>query len=242
MAAKLKSLLRQIHWSLVLRSAIFALAWFLFPFWLFFLIALYLYFTPIFQSQKLSIPFFVLVLLTYIEPQNILFLLVFVVLFYYLLLIKDLLLIDRKSAYEFIIFVMAFFLIRSFYEHLGTGIITGTSLWYGFLVAAVVGLLVDGFLRVFPTATQREGFELDASRHVAAWLTFLLIWQFLILGLFLPLDFVYQSVIIFVIAVLVIDFIPEYYFGGISRQKLLIAGTALFALLVVVLTSVQWSL
>ena len=62
------------------------------------------------------------------------------------------------------------------------------------------------------------------------------------LGLFLPLDFVYQSVIIFTIIVLVIDFIPEYYFGGISRQKLLTAGTAVFALLVVVLTSVQWGL
>jgi hypothetical protein len=242
MAAKLKSILRQIHWSLVLRSAIFALAWFLFPFWLFFLIALYLYFVPLFQSQKLAMPFFVLLVLTYIEPQNFLFLLIFAILFYCLLLIKDLLLIDRKSAYEFIIFVLAFFLFRDFYERFGAGIITGNALWYGFLVAVLIGFLVGGFLRVFSSPKDTERYNPQVSQRVATWLTFLLVWQFLILGLFLPLDFVYQSVIIFLIAVVVIDFIPEYYFGGISRQKLLTAGTAIFALLVVALTSVQWRL
>ena len=46
MAGKLKSISRQIHWSLLLKAAVFALAWFFVPFWLFFLIALYLYFIP----------------------------------------------------------------------------------------------------------------------------------------------------------------------------------------------------
>ena len=243
MVEKSKSILRQIHWSLVLRAAVFALAWFFFPFWLFLLIALYLYFVPLFQAKKLAVPFFVLLILTYIEAPSILFLLIFAALFYYLLLIKDLLLIDRRSAYELVVLALAFFLIRSFYEYFGAGLITGASLWYGFSVAALIGLLINGFIRGFSDGPGSESVKRDISPRVAAWLAFLMVWQFLILGLFLPLDFVYQSVIIVLIAVPVIDFVPEYCFGGVaSRRKVLTTGMAVFALLAIVLSSAQWSI
>src|ERR1700735_5015882 len=118
MEEKLKSISKQIHWSLLAKAAIFALGWFFLPFWLFLLLALYLYFFPFFQSRKLlGAPFLGLLALTFIGPASFFMAIVFGLLFYYLLLIKDLVLIDRKAAYELFAFVLLFFFLRSFYEN-----------------------------------------------------------------------------------------------------------------------------
>jgi len=69
---------------------------------------------------------------------------------------------------------------------------------------------------------------------------FLLTWQLLIVGLFLPLDFLYQSAIIFLVAVIILDLVPQYVFGELTRRKVLATGTVLFALLVIVLSSARW--
>jgi hypothetical protein len=70
------------------------------PFWLFLIVALYLYFVPITGAHKVSAPFFVLLLISLFESQGILDAIIFAAIFYFILLIKDLLIIDRRSAYE----------------------------------------------------------------------------------------------------------------------------------------------
>jgi hypothetical protein len=239
MAAKLKSISRQIHWSLLGKAILFAFAWFILPFWLFTLIALYLYFFPFFNSWKFFWPFFVLLVLTYIEPASLPFLVVFAALFYYLLLMKDLLLIDRKSAYELLVLVLSFFLLGDFYGQFGTHGITGTSLWFGFLTVALIGLLLGGFIRSFSGDVDK-----NSMRRVTVWLAFVLLLQFLILGLFLPLNFAYQSVVVFLISVLVIDLLPENCLEtrGVSRQRALTTGITVFVLLFIVLASAHWML
>lgn len=239
MAAKLKSISKQIHWSLLLRTAVFALSWFLLPFWLFLLVALYLYFVPFFNARKLFWPFFALMTLAYIEPVGVVFLVIFAAIFYYLLLIKDLLLIDRKSAYELLILVLGFFLIRSFYETLGTTLITGWSIGYGLLTALLICCLIKSFIDCFS-----EKFASDPIRYPVVWFSFIVIWQLLILGLFLPLDFAYQSMTVFLLAVLVIDFLPEHVLisGGISRERMVTSGITIGILLFVVLLSAKWGI
>jgi hypothetical protein len=232
MAEKLKSISRQIHWSLLLRAALFALAWFFLPFWLFLLVALYLYLIPFFNSRRLFWPFFALLVLTYLEPGNLVYLIFFAAFFYYLLLIKNLLLIDRKSAYELLVLALSFFLIRSFYEQLGTGLLTAASLWYGFLLAVLIGFLVGSFIRYFS-----ENAGKDPVRRLSAWLVFILVWQFLSLGLFLPLDFVYQSAVVFLASVLVIDLVPEH-----SSERSWTVGATVCLLLVIVVLSAHWGL
>jgi hypothetical protein len=244
MAAKLKSISRQIHWSLLGKATLFAVAWFVLPFWLFALVALYLYFFPLFNTWKLFWPFFALLILTYIEEPGTgvpgwIFLVVFAALFYYLLLIKDLLLIDRKSAYELLILVLSFFLLGDFYGQFGTHGITGASLWFGFLTAALIGLLLNGLMRSFSDTIHE-----NPMRRVTIWLAFVLLLQFLILGLFLSLNFTYQSVVVFLVSVLVIDLLPENCLevGGVSRRRVMTTGVTIFALLFIVLASVRWGL
>ncbi|HVO29031.1 MAG TPA: hypothetical protein VMT81_03560 [Candidatus Paceibacterota bacterium] len=233
MAAKLRSILRQTRSSLLLKAAVFALAWFFFPFWLFLLVALYLYFVPWFQTRKLLAPFLALLVLAYLQPAGLVFFLIFGALFYYLLLIKDLLVIDRRSAYELLVLALSFFLLRDFYGRFG-GALTGAGFFWGFLTAALIGLLVRGFIRSFAERADAP------ENRAAAGVSFLLIWQFLMLGLFLPLDFVYQSVIVFLAVVLVADIIPERYLGGSSRTKLFVTSATVFTLAAIVLASAQW--
>ncbi len=234
MVAKLKSISRRIHWSLVLKAAVFALAWLLLPFWIFFLVALYLYFVPPFQSGKLALPFFVLLVLAYVQPPGPFFAVVFGAALYVIFLIKDLLVIDRRSLYEFLVLVLSFLLLRALYVRFDEGA-QGVALWYAFFVAAAIVLLLRSLARASGGTVPRE-------EPVAFFLSFVLIVQAIIVGLFLPLDFIAQSLLVFLVAFFLIDTIPEHLAGGASRKKILVTAMVLFALATIVVGSAQWGL
>jgi hypothetical protein len=248
MVEKLRSILKRTSWSLVLKAVIFAVAWWALPFWLFLLIALYLYFVPITGTGKISVPFFVLLLITLLQKPSVVFALIFGVVFYFLLLVKDLIIIDRRSAYEILMLVLSYLLLRGFFLNVG-----GSFGWWSLIdsavAAAAVSVLVASFIKNFsgpsaaavamPDGSAREE---RSFRRMLGWLTFLLTWQLLIVGLFLPLDFLYQSAIIFLVAIIILDLIPQYDFGELTRTKVLVTGTVLFALLVIVLSSARWTL
>jgi len=241
MAARLKSISRQIHWSLLLKAAVFALAWFWLPFWLFFFVALYLYFVPLFQSRKLAVPFFVLLILSYAQPPSALFALVFGAIFYAIFLIKDLLVIDRRSAYELLVLALSFLLLRGFYMKFDEGI-EGWALWYAFLAAAALALLVRSFLDALSGEGPVEAHFRRREEHMAGWFSFLLLAQTLIAGLFLPLDFIYQSALVFLVVVLLVELLQEHFSTGLSRTKILTTAMTVFTLFVVVLGSARWGL
>ena len=166
-----------------------------------------------------------LLLLTFLEPAGLLFAVIFGLVFFYVLLIKDLVLIDRKSAYEITIFFLAFLLFLDFYERQG-GSINDASLFYSFIAALLVGFLIWNFIRCFSGGEQRPPLH-----KAAIWLSTLVIWQFLIVGLFLPVDFVYQTIITFIGSIFVIDLVPQYLFGESSRTKVLVTLSIVFVFL-----------
>ena len=264
MAEKLKSILRRIHWSSLLKAAIFAASWLLLPYWLFIIIALFLYFRPWFRVGTLIGPFFALLVLTDITAPGFFVALIFGALFYLTLLIKDLLILDRRSAYEVLILGIALVYARHFYAAFADGV-SGVAFFWAFVVAGMITLLFRNFTSAFmgekaippdesvpamaaATAKVAENGKnetpvLPAVRQidrVAAWLIFLLSTQVIIAGLFLPLDFIYQSVIVFLILVLLVDLIGEYIFGGLNRNKILGVGNMVFTLLVIILASARW--
>ncbi len=239
MAEKLRSILRRINWSSVLKAVIFAVAWWALPFWLFLLIALYLYFIPMTGAGKVSIPFFVLLLVSLIQEQSVFAAIVFGVIFYFILLVKDLIIIDRRSAYEVLMLVLSYLLVRSFFLHVG-GSFGLRALIYGLVAALAVSALVTSFVKNFSTAPEDSAREAQSFRRMLGWMTFLLAWQLLIVGLFLPLNFLYQSAVVFLVAVIILDLVPQYVFGELTRVKVFATGTVLFALLVIVLSSARW--
>ena len=241
MVEKLKSILRRTSWSLVLKAVIFGVAWWVLPFWLFLLVALYLYFVPFTGAPKVSVPFSVLLLISLFERQNLVDAVLFGAIFYFIILIKDLIIIDRRSAYEILMLVLSYLLVRDFFLKVG-GSLGGWALLYSVIVAWAVSALVVSFIKNFSDAP--EGFAREARpfQRVLGWMAFLLMWQLLIVGLFLPLNFLYQSAIVFLIAAILIDLVPQHMFGELSRAKVLATGTVLFSLLVIVLASARWAL
>jgi hypothetical protein len=239
MAEKLRSILRRISWSSVLKAVLFGVTWWALPFWLFLLIALYLYFVPMTGAHKVSVPFFVLLLITLLQRPGIIFAVIFCIVFYFLLLVKDLIIIDRRSAYEMLMLVLSYLLMRGFFLNVG-----GSFGWWSLADSAVaaiaVSALVGSFVKNFSAVPKDSAREARSFRRMLGWMTFLLTWQLLIVGLFLPLDFLYQSAIVFLVAVIILDLVPQYVFGELTRIKVLVTGTVLFALLVIVLSSARW--
>ncbi|HUC31562.1 MAG TPA: hypothetical protein VMR99_02655 [Candidatus Paceibacterota bacterium] len=250
MAEKLRSILKRTNWSLVLKAVIFGVAWWALPFWLFLLIALYLYFIPLTGTGKVAAPFFVLLLISLFQNQNALAAVLFAALFYFIILIKDLLIIDRRTAHEVLMLVLSYLLVRSFFLKTG-GSLGGWALLYSLIVAWAVSALITSFVKNFspvaagaPEQDPAEAGLREARlfRGMLGWMTFLLMWQLLIVGMFLPLDFLYQSAIVFLVAAILIDLVPQYVFGELSRIKVLATGTVLFALLTIVAASARWVL
>jgi hypothetical protein len=241
MVEKLRSILRQISWSSVLKAVIFAVAWWALPFWLFLLIALYLYFVPMTGAHKVSAPFFVLLLITLLQKPSIISAVIFGVVFYFIILVKDLIIIDRRSAYEILMLVLSYLLVRGFFLNVG-GSFGWWSLTDSAVAAAAVSALVGNFVKNFSVVPEDSVRDARSFRRMLGWMTFLLTWQLLIVGLFLPLNFLYQSAIIFLVAVIILDLVPQYVFGELTRVKVLATGTVLFALLVIVLSSARWTL
>ena len=237
MEEKLKLILKRIHWSLVLKAAIFAVAWFALPLWLFLPVAFILYFKPIPGSAKVVLPFLVLLFLTLFEGPSVYFAIIFGILFYFVLVIKDLLIIDRRSAYEVLVLILSYLLFRGFFIKSG-GDFGGWSLLFSCFIAAVFGFMVSGFISNFSDAFRDE----KPFRRMVSWIMFILMWQLLLVGLFLPLDFIYQSAIVFLVAMVFIDMIPAYIFGELSRTKTIITSSVIFTLLAIIASSARWGL
>jgi len=241
MAEKLRSILKRTSWSSLLKAVIFGAAWWALPFWLFAIVALYLYFIPITGAGKVSAPFLVLLLISLIQDQSVFAAIIFAALFYFILLIKDLIIIDRRSAYEILLLVLSYLLVRSFFLNVG-GSFGLRALLYSLIAAWAASALVASFIKNFSIVPEGSSHEAHSFQRMLGWMTFLLMWQLFIVGSFLPLDFLYQSAIIFLVAAILIDLVPQYVFGELSRAKVLATGSVLFALLVIVAASARWTL
>ena len=239
MVEKLKSISKRTNWSLLLKAVIFGVAWWALPFWLFIIIALYLYFIPIAGTGRVSVPFFVLLLISFFEEQNALSAILFAAIFYFILLVRDLLIIDRRSAYEILMLVLSYLFMRSFFLNVGGAFSFGT-IFYSLIVACSIGILVVNFIKNFSVAPEESSREERSFRRMVGWMTFLILWQLLIVGTLLPLNFLYQSAIVFLVSAIMIDLVPQYAFGELSREKILATGSVLFALLVIVIASARW--
>ncbi len=247
------SKLKERFWSLrgtIIRAAIFALAWGVFPFWLFLLVALYLFFVPPAQAGTVIVPFIVLMSLAFFSPTGFLMAAVFGLLFWYILLIKELYLIDRKVAYETLLLVLIFLMFRLFYELLGAGFAMPASFLFAILIAGASGFLFSSFVRLFGSGEETNTDEGSAARvrarqlhRAASGAISFLIFETLLMGLFLPLDFVYQTIITFVFAAFTLDLASRHLVeGSLPRERILVVSSTAFALLVIILSSARWGL
>ncbi len=237
MLQRLKERAISLRGSLI-RAVIFAIAWAIFPFWIFLVVALYLFFVPFSQAKSVIVPFLVLMVITALQATGFYAAVIFGAIFWYILLIKELYIVDRKMAYEMLSLALVYLLFRAFYLRAGMGF-GGVSVFFALLAAALIGVLFSSFVKNF-------GEDLPHSRlfrRIAGFVAFFLIFELLLTGLFLPLDFVYQSSVVFLLAALLLELLSKYLFTGtLSRRRVLAVSSTVFALLVVILGSAPWGL
>jgi hypothetical protein len=255
---------RIVQGSLV-RAVLFGLAWALLPYWLFVIAACALFFIPFSQSGKMLGPFLVLVALGAFVPVGAAMAAVFGLLFWYILLIKGLYVIDRRTAYEILMLALIFLVVRVFYSALGTGFDGPAPLFFAFVAAAASSWLFASFIGNFAEAdpvpatiaTAREATD-GASRgnllrRIAAFAAFFIMFEIILAGLFLPLNASYQSAVAFLLIAVVMDLAGRHLLAAsasgsgsgthdIDRARVLtVAGTA-FILLVIIFGSARWNL
>jgi hypothetical protein len=69
--------------------------------------------------ERFRRPFWYCCSYRFFKPQGILAAVLFAAIFYFILLIKDLLIIDRRSAYEILMLVLSYLLVRRLFLNVG---------------------------------------------------------------------------------------------------------------------------
>lgn len=240
MAARLKSILGRIHWSLPLRVIIFGLGWLVLPFWIFVILALYLYFVPFFDVRRFFLPFLTVIFFAAIEPKTFLFAVVFSCAFYLILGTKDLVFIDRRSAYEILTLLLSFFVFIGFFSFFDSWAGTAPFLC-AFISGVLIFFLVRGFLNY---GGEGDLFAVERLRtgNVAAAIVGLVVLQTMIAALFLPANYLYQSALAFLAMALAVELSLDYLRGRLTRRAILASLSIFLTFMVIILGSAQFGL
>ncbi|MBU6500379.1 MAG: hypothetical protein KGJ89_00930 [Patescibacteria group bacterium] len=223
----------------VVKAVIFGAAWFFLPFWIFFLIALYMYFVPFFRPIKLLLPFAVLIFFSIAEPAGLPFAVLLSLVFYLILGIKDLIFIGRKSAHEILVLAIMFLTFIKFFAKFDNWGTVAGFVWM-IVIAAVFFFLINEFLRFADRPDSSGGARIPPS--IIAGISAIIIWQISLVALLLPINFFYQSALVFLTATMLMELAADYSAGILIKDKVLISFSIFFSFLVVILGLAQWGL
>ncbi len=236
MAAKLKLTSRTIPWSLLVKALALAAVWLALPYWLFLLLALGFYFVPFFEPRRLLLPFGLFLIFAAILPHTIYFALAAALVFFLILGIKNLVLINRAAAYETLFFVFFFLTVLGFFSRLespsGQIFLTSTA------VALIFALLLKNLLHFSPeflALARREKFVLVGLAGI-------IIWQWLLAILFLPMNRFYQTALVFLGGVVIAELLFAYASNSLEKRKILTYFSVFFAVVAVILAANPWKI
>ena len=220
--------------GLLIKSCIFSIGWLMLPFWAFFILSLYFYLVPFFQSFKLLIPFILTLLAAAILPNGFWFAVLLGTLFFLLFGIKNLILVNRFDNHQFMVFLILFLMFFGFFWHFGNW-----QEWAVSLISFWIGL---SFFFLFDELADYSRVSSESKKIIVSALGSFLIWQGAIVILFLPLNYFYQTALLFLSSVILTDILLGYLGGIIGRRKMLANFSIFFVIAVAILASANWGL
>lgn len=237
MEERLRSILRPTRWSLLSKTALFAVTWLVLPGWVFALIALYLYLAPWFQPWRLMIPFGLLLVLALTTPASIWLAILLGVAFYLVIGVKDLVFVNRHEPYQILMTILVLlYSLRYAFPLEGE-----SSLWWPFGLAIIVIALLWRLERIIRSAaTQAEG--QTTLRGILGPLLGVLVWQSGVLIGMAPLPPLYQAALMVLTIACLLEFLFQYVRGSLSQQSLRVQVPLFLGLFVVVLATAPWGL
>lgn len=237
MEAKLKSILKRIPWSLAVKTLVFALAWWFLPFGLFLVVAGYFYLVPFFKPLRFLLPFLAILIL--ISPlfftKSLWTIVLGSAVFFIIQGVRELIFVERKAVYKAAYFILIFLLLSAFFS--------GFQNWIGWtavLGSASVALVFFALLKHLtdyedlPEKREKIG---RRKEFVVQGLAAFFVWQLLWILLFLPLNYIYQSMLGFLAVAVLTELILAYVYFSLTRRKILANFTILFVFVIFVLAS-----
>lgn len=241
MVGKLKLILGQIHWSLLVKASVWVLGWWFFPFWLFLILAFYLYFVPPLRSGQLFWNFFCILILSFFWRGDAFNGLLLGVLVYLLFGIKDLIFVNRKLVLEVLSIFGLFLLAFSIFQRIESWLSFKAVLGAMFL-AGTFGFLFKSFkdYRELPKEISGgedkirvEGFMTGVVVFVVFQLAFVLI--------VLPVPDMYKIVLFFATIVAIWEILQKYFDGTLTKRRVLVVGSVLLVIFILLLASNIWT-
>ena len=199
---------------------------------MFALVSLYFYFIPFFRNLELAIPFAVVLFLAATEERNILLAIVFSVLFYFIIGIKDLVLINRHIFHQVLSLVAAFLLIVKFFSLVSAWNVY--SVVYSLFISAALFGLTSGVLV--------PGVRANCKKNIILAVIAFISWQFLLVLTFLPLNRFYQSSLALVVITVLFELAFSYLSSELNRKRILTYFSIFLAFLVLILGLAQWGI
>lgn len=192
MAAKLKSITNPIPWSSLLKPLAVALAWLILPWWAFLAIAAYCYLVPFFRPLSVAPAFLIFLFLALNSPSGLFQAVYAAVVLALILGIKDFVIVNRKAAYQLLVFLLSFAGCLLLYR-----VFSAWSLPTAFLSLGVLALSWFWLLRSFPE--KRDIPALPSA--IAA----LILFEVGAVIFFLPINFFAQAALLFFASILLFE-------------------------------------
>lgn len=264
MVEKLKSILRPIPWSLLFRALSYSLVWFFglslylssyVSGWVFWLavsgVAFYFYFFPPFGAARLLPPFILLIFFSFLLAPSFFGALILGIVFFLILGIKDLIFINRFSAYHILVMLLLFLMFVNFFYTFNRWD-NALIIFFSLALAFFYFLLTLWFLdyKKAGEAGSGGGFSLFSflkNKKRLKEILFMsfssfLLWQAILVFAFLPLNFVYQTASLFIFSFILFEFTHDYIFGSLKREKILTLFGVFFFLMALILGGGEWEL
>lgn len=236
MEIKLKSISRTIHWSLLLKALIVAILWMFLPYWAFLLLALGFYFIPFFEPRRLFLPFLLFLFFAAVLNHGYPSAFLLGIIFFLILGIKNLLLIDRASAYETLFFALFFLAVFRFF------VIFESPASQFFVASTGVALIFALLLKNFLVFSSKFAELADRGKFIAVVLPGIIIWQWLLAVFFLPINHFYQTALVFLAGFILTELMYSYIDNSLDRRKILTYFSVFFAAVAIILAANSWKI
>lgn len=242
---------RKIPWSLVCKAGVFAAsALLLLPRWVFWFsaVAAAFFFTPRFQSIRYLPSFIVLLAVALLVPHAWWAVALVSLSFLLLLGVKEMFFVNRLPAYQCFSLALLFLSFLYFFGRspawgaaagpVGSAVSHGTggALLLAMLPAFFFFVLLKGAMALSGDGSSPKTVSDGVLSGVAA----LLVWQVTIAALFLPLDYLRQCAVLFLVSAGLMELIPARLAGSIPARRLLVASGLFFFVLALILGAAPW--
>lgn len=239
MAGKLRSITKQIHWSLASKALVLGAVWLLASSRLvFFVVALSIYFFPIFRPFEMIGPLLFTLILAVLLPQTIWTALFLGSVFFLVLGIKDLVFVKRDSAYQMLAALLWLAISSVFFLNIRTFEYPFASILIGLLFFILVRNFLLYVLHAYGEGRSHLRREVLVSGGIGALVISELAWAYM----FLPLIPLHQTALLFFAGTIIMEFLIQNARGKLGRT-MIIANTSVFVgFLVIILLITQWTL